>query len=335
MDFYHKEVTTFSCSSVNCFRSFHIFSSYRRHYLTCHHLTPTNTVNNDKEIEGNATNSNEEVLGDIINDNIEILDNLVNTNDGNVRNPSQKDVILQKNSSIPMDMSLAQLMSSLYANPQVPQNVADTVFDGIKRIFDYSVFPILEQSSITSDTIVRNIDSSLSNLGSYHLRLKYFEDHGSYIEPISYTVGSRYDFVRSDGLRLYKAVESKAHFIPLRNVLEKFFLLPDMLRETLQHMNDLLAHDATQTIEHFLHGFFWQYRRALHQDKLVLPIFLQIDDFEPLNALGSHSSIHKLGAAYVSLPCLSVSADEHIFGIVIPLFRSSGVWEQSNISTFN
>lgn len=307
--------------------------------MTCHHLTPTNTFNNDKEIEGNATNSNEEVLGNIINDNIEILDNLVNTNDGNVRNPSQKDVILQKNSSIPMDMSLAQLMSSLYANPQVPQNVADTVFDGIKRIFDYSVFPILEQSSSdASDTIVRNIDSSLSNLGSYHLRLKYFKDHGSYIEPISYTVGSRYDFVRNDGLRLYKAVESKAHFIPLRNVLEKFFLLPDMLRETLQRMNDLLAHDATQTIEHFLHGSFWQYRRALHQDKLVMPIFLQIDDFEPLNALGSHSYSQTrrcLCFAALFTKTVSVSADEHIFGIVIPLFRSSGVWEQSNISTFN
>lgn len=116
------------------------------------------------------------------------------------------------NSVVPLDVSLAQLMSSLYDNPQVPQNVADTVLDHIKGMFRNSIFPFLDKSS--SDLIERNIDASLSNVDSYHLRIKYFKEHGSYIEPVSYTVGSRYDFVMCGGLRLYKSIESKAHFIP-------------------------------------------------------------------------------------------------------------------------
>lgn len=88
-------------------------------------------------------------------------------------------------------------------------------------------------------------------------------------------------------------------------------------------MTDFLAHDSTQTIEHFLQGSFWQSRRVLHGDKLVMPFFLQIDDFEPLNALGSHSSIHKLGAAYVSLPCLPKHYQSQLSSIFMALLYHS------------
>ncbi|KAL4702602.1 hypothetical protein ACJJTC_016078 [Scirpophaga incertulas] len=47
----------------------------------------------------------------------------------------------------------------------------------------------------------------------------------------------------------------------------------------------MIAHDSTQTVQHFVQSSFWKSRRELHRNKLVLPIFLQVDDFEPLNAL--------------------------------------------------
>lgn len=77
----------------------------------------------------------------------------------------------------------------------------------------------------------------------------------------------------------------------------------NLLEETLQYVN-IITNSASGVIEHFVQGSFCQSRRELHGNKLVLPLFLQVDDFEPLNALGSHSSIHKMGAAYISVPCL-------------------------------
>jgi hypothetical protein len=282
MSFYHKTVSTFSCASTGCLRSFQIFNSYRRHYLKNHtissellpHLPPNISQQNNCE-NINAPSSSSE----------------------NVNNSSNSTI----NTTPALEFTLAQLFSTLYANPQVPQNVADTVFNGIKDIFDKSLLPrLIEQDGAVKATI----NNALSNLDSYYKRLKYFKEQGSYIEPSAYTVGRRYDFVKSGGIRLYKALECKAHFIPLRIILKKFFCLPNILQKTLQHINKLKAHDSTQTLEHFMHGSFWRGRLARHGNKLVLPMFLQVDDFEPLNALGSHSSIHKLGAAYISLPCL-------------------------------
>lgn len=168
-------------------------------------------------------------------------------------------------------------------------------------------------------------------LVSYYKRLKYFRELGTYIEPQSYIVGRRYDYVKRGATRIYEAVECEAHIVPLRVVLKHFFSLPDILPKTLDYMNKLMTHDSTQTIEHFMHGSFWKSRQSLHQNKLVMPLFLQVDDFEPLNALGSHSSIHKLGAAYISLPCLPecyVSQLSNIF--LVLLYHSSDRVEFGN-----
>lgn len=35
-----------------------------------------------------------------------------------------------------------------------------------------------------------------------------------------------------------------------------------------------------------------------------MPLFMFFDDYNSGNVLGSHSGIHKLGAVYVSTPCL-------------------------------
>lgn len=37
---------------------------------------------------------------------------------------------------------------------------------------------------------------------------------------------------------------------------------------------------------------------------MILPLIIYFDDFEIGNPLGSHAGIHKLGAIYVSVPCL-------------------------------
>lgn len=271
---------------------------------------------NDTVGESPLNNTEDDLLLNIVDDPP------LNDNEGELPiNANVAPTLDSNNLTIPLDESLARLISVLYANPQLPQNVVDSVFDSVKNMFDNSVFPVLDEEN--RNLLKGSIGSTFSNLDSYHKRLKYFKERGCFIEPMSYTVGRRYDFVKSGGTRLYKAVECKAHFIPLRNVLEKFFSLPNILKETLDHMNDLVAHDSSQTIEHFVHGTFWKSRQALHGDKLVMPIFLQIDDFEPLNALGSHSSIHKLGAAYVSLPCLPQRYHSQLSSIFLALLYHS------------
>lgn len=42
----------------------------------------------------------------------------------------------------------------------------------------------------------------------------------------------------------------------------------------------------------------------MNEDEIALPLFIYSDDFEPLNALGSHRGAYKLSGVYVYLPCL-------------------------------
>ena len=52
---------------------------------------------------------------------------------------------------------------------------------------------------------------------------------------------------------------------------------------------------------------FWKKKVAacnLNDDEFAIPLFVYYDDFEPLNALGSHSSAYKLGGVYVNIPCI-------------------------------
>jgi hypothetical protein len=299
MAFYHKTVTSYSCASTGCLRTFQIFNSYRRHYLKNH------SVLNDPLQSSTSKN-----VGDHSED---ISDSLQNFS-----TESSNDF---DNLSIPLGDSLAQFTSALYANPQVPLNIVDTVFNGVKDIFYKCLVPqLMEQDSAA---FKESIVSIISKFDSDYKRLVYFKEHGSFVEPKAYTVGTRYDFVKSGGKRVYKAVECKAHFISLRIVLKKFFSLSNILRETLQHMNELGEHDSTQTIEHFIHGSSWKSRQSQHGRKLVMPVFLQVDDFEPLNALGSHSSIHKLGAAYISLPCLPPRYTSQLSNIFLALIYHS------------
>lgn len=191
---------------------------------------------------------------------------------------------------------MAKLGSKLYANPQVPQTVVDDVFGTFSELFNHLMPGLpLEQSE--------NIKNVINSLDSLHKRLKYYEEIGTYIKPQKYIVGTRYDFVTRNGRRVYEGVENEAHFISLRDVLKHLFSLRNILTETLQYVS-MLLNEVSDVIGHFLQGSFWRSRRELHGNKIVFPLFLQVDDYEPLNALGSHSSVHKMGAAYISIPCL-------------------------------
>lgn len=105
--------------------------------------------------------------------------------------------------------------------------------------------------------------------------MQYFIEKGSLINPQPYEVGTRFDFVKKNGRCFYQTVESTSHKIPMRNVLHKFFSLPHILHETILNMTILSVYDTSKSIEHFMHGSFWRQRH--HGEKLVMPMFLQID----------------------------------------------------------
>ncbi|CAI6359118.1 unnamed protein product [Macrosiphum euphorbiae] len=75
----------------------------------------------------------------------------------------------------------------------------------------------------------------------------------------------------------------------------------------------------------FFQSSLWKNKIEEHdKNQIVLPIFLFFDDYEVGNPLGSHSGIHKLGAVYLTVPCIPIHRQASLNNIFLTLlFHSS------------
>ncbi|KYN18886.1 hypothetical protein ALC57_08792, partial [Trachymyrmex cornetzi] len=98
-----------------------------------------------------------------------------------------------------------------------------------------------------------------------------------------------------------KYVPICGQYIPLNLILKKFFELTNALANTLTYMESLNKQNSE--LHNFIQGRLWAKKRQKYSKyDIVLPLFVYFDDVEVNNPLGSHCG--KLGAVYVSLPCL-------------------------------
>lgn len=119
-----------------------------------------------------------------------------------------------------------------------------------------------------------------------------------FIDPQKITFGFReeqksglIDFTRNVGT-----------ILPLHVILKKFFELPEVFEKTINYVTSL---QSKENVSNIMQTEFWKIRSTdMEQDGIVLPIFLYEDDFESGNPLGSHATVYKMAAMYISLPCL-------------------------------
>lgn len=92
--------------------------------------------------------------------------------------------------------------------------------------------------------------------------------------------------------------------LPLRKNLERLFKETVIINQILEFKNYL---KCSQRIENVTQAKLWEQIEEKYPDspeELKIPLIDYFDDYQPLNALGRHSSAYSIGAAYVSLGCL-------------------------------
>lgn len=129
-------------------------------------------------------------------------------------------------------------------------------------------------------------------------------------------IGEREDFkVTKDGkAKILVKVDVTIEFIPLRLVLRKFLVIPEVLSKTSKYIENLSK--SVSIISNFIQGEFWRKKSQNFGNKLIMPIFLYYDDYETNDPLSSHAGVSKCGAVYISIPLLPpemVSKKENIF----------------------
>lgn len=101
------------------------------------------------------------------------------------------------------------------------------------------------------------------------------------------------------------AVPCTMQVISINCVLNKCFSTDGVMKGVLDNIAKLNEHETD--IVNIMQGKVWTdiiKKETNSENCLRLPLVLFYDDFETGNPLGSHSSIHKLGGIYLSLPFL-------------------------------
>lgn len=320
-NFFHKHHTfkKYCCVENGCSRSYHLFNSFRRHYLKNHcTLATTNTTT--------TTNENRQCSSTYYDAHYECsTSNAVENNILPISEPT-----LQPNCNVPtlapevsvpdvsLNMAVASMIALFYGSVNLPRNIVQIIIERFHNIILNSLLPLIQQllqnmddegaislNGLLSDvmrTITNEIASVYKSFSTEHRRLHFFQNCHTYIPPKEVVVGESLDCKTIGGRQIISSISHSMQVIPLREVLLAFFSLDSLLVDTLQYMAEL--YEDVKVIHNFIQGSYWQSKRLIHKDEIVIPIFLFFDDYETSNALGSHSGIHKLGAVYISVPCL-------------------------------
>lgn len=328
--FHNKpDYRTLTCVEKNCGRRFNLFNSFKRHVISQHNSE--DPLNVCEQFASSIANEVSLVDSDIAD--VEPSTSVILTDDSANEQDKVQEILIDK--------AISLFIAGLYANDFLPRNVIQTIVDGFKNCVSGALLPAiktnLEKLSLSGNipplltqTIINSITPLMTDtwdkFSTEYKRLQYFEAHNFYIKPRSITIGQRLETVIEKGVKRLKPVTCEQAFISLRLVLTQFFSLKDVLLDTLKYIeslnnNMLLPNSA---VENFIQGSYWKTVQQRNSDRIVMPLFLFYDDYEPGNVLGSRAGQHKLGAIYISIPCLPPCRSSVLTNIfLLLLFHSS------------
>lgn len=217
----------FRCGEQGCYRHYISSASFKKHLVRDHQssLSVLPHPNNNPNL---PSTSNKETY-----ETANAMESL----------PTQRD----ENS---LGHHAASLVSTLYANPIIPRKAVQVLVENlqlfhsksqciIERQFNDMVPP--DQNNVHVNNAVKKIFSAFSdafeNLDSEHKRLKYFNEIGTYSEPLEVVVGQRNEAKKTAAGSLLLQVNCRMQVIPLKENLKLIFSSKNFMKDTLEYVD--------------------------------------------------------------------------------------------------
>lgn len=197
----------------------------------------------------------------------------------------------------------AKIFGQLYSYPDVPRSRVSDVANSFSSFLQNSavtglfncLLSRLKYFGETSENIsayqamIFKLQHPFQEFQTEYQCLEYFRINGTYIAPQQIEV-------------THLDLKCSYQFFPLRATLKELFEFPGYYDNIMSYVNQLENSDIL--LSNVVQGLFWRQKKILHQNRVVLPLFVYNDDFETNNPLGSHRGVSKIGAVYVLIPCL-------------------------------
>lgn len=168
-----------------------------------------------------------------------------------------------------------------------------------------SGFPLSSENAFFRD--FEDFFSESPNVLKSEYRLKKtLIEAGYYVESRNEIVHTEKKLVYVNGLPKMIDDETIIKVFNVAEMLKKFFNLPNVVQDVMKYVDELNT-DCDGPVSNIIQSKLWKWHLSSCDQStsvLSLPIFIYFDDFEPLNALGSHAGAYKTGAVYMGLPFL-------------------------------
>lgn len=318
-----KEIFNYKCVQSNCYRNFEFLNSFRKHLKK--HCLDDNSNNSTQKLDHTSSEkeylSNEVYVDNFDDSAEEVAAEVLVSEDSKYLTSFEKFTEVVENKSL-------HFVSELYSNNTFCRKDIQHILNAVSELYKdalgifreslndlISEYCIEESRKIIVFKYVNALQNIFTGLETEYFRLKKFEECEFYIKPVEYVVGEQIDKIYK-GIGLPKTYT--AEFIPMQIVLRKLFELPFIYKKTLQNIK---AMEKEKHVSNIVNTDFWKSKvKNLNlSTNSTFPIIIYFDEYETGNPLGSHAGIHKLGAVYLSIPCIPQKFLAHLDNIFLAL----------------
>lgn len=353
--------TNFRCLSINCVALFSNVDGLRKHLYQHLNTKKCRDVPVCKKINKNSNNVLPEIpsieslsqpdntSSNLLVENRETAAELpCNIAEHNVsldtpNNTANIPRYIFDSSTIDKDIThiAAQKISAMYADPFVTKKSVENCCNFTTSLLECVPFQELQQnidnvlkkypiiSESDCDTIKKSFsvyNNPLYALATEHKKHAYFKKMGSIIEYETFVMDN---VPRKNAQGMEEQTEVKGYYFPIEKILQKVFQLPNFYDTLMSYTEQ--AKDNDEFITSYIASKCWEKKQQHFEGKIVFPLALYVDDFEPNNALGSHKSLYKMGGVYFTLPALPQHIASQLKNVFVTSIHFTDDRKQGNL----
>jgi len=294
-----KTDSNYTCCEGTCTQSFLCLASFKRHIQNKHF--PENILLNNQPRDQSSLNSSilPNNTENLINDYL-LTDNLTNTpfdfdlvSESLYKSAIEFVVNLHNNNNFTR-VDIIDIQTSILDKIMKPivsmlkNLVDDEINEPIKVAKFHRIASVKENSILYCNTEYRLVSWLINNELLFKIN--------------QFTINNEIGPVQYNGESVYNEKITKGVLLPLQFQFKKFFEHGDNFKEQYTRFNHYKNNQST-SIEHFVQGSLWQQKVSLFSDeKIIIPFFLYMDEFEINNPSGLHATFQSISAIYYSFP---------------------------------
>lgn len=252
----HRYYDTFQCTESACQKNYVNFCSYKKHRnlkhgveLLPHKICEKKNVNADFSLPSviEEATADEELYTDSSDSSSDESDYFV---EDEIEDNFSSDV--SENYETDFKTKTTLFAAKLYKLTSVSRKYVNEIINDVSDLFESYTNSVknefnnkaasFSKNSFTLSEISEVLDefsNPFHNIKTEAKRLKLFEKNGTFIPPQNYKLGEAKVIVEKNGEKVSSIKEICAQFIPIRKVLKLFFELPNILKNTLQYMENV------------------------------------------------------------------------------------------------